>query len=108
MRNVTLIEPTDATVNRISGVYDLGDLYRYSMQAVFTGNTLAGNLKLQGSNDNANWGDITGSAQAVAGGQSHLWDVQAAGYRYVRGVWDHTGGTGDISMTIHVKELPGV
>ncbi len=104
MINATLIETTSAAVDRVSGVYDLCDLYRYAIQVVFTGSDVVGTLKLQASLDNVTWVDVEDSTEEITASADHIWDVIAAGYRYVRVDWDYDSGTGNITATIHVKQ----
>lgn len=96
----------------------LGHIVNYSIQLVFTG-TPAGNFKLQCSNDfgdpsNAveadrdikivNWTDVLDSAQSISAAGNHTYDVQNAGYRWVRVVWTQTGSTGSLtSARFNVK-----
>lgn len=85
--------------------------YSLSLRAVETSATLAGTLKLQGSNNairedspnndadsNAVWVDITGSTQNVSGTGNFLWNVSEAYYRFVRVVWTRTSGQGTATM----------
>lgn len=99
----SMIATTSAAADRNSGSIDLVDLYRFAIQVVFTGVDVVGTLKLQASLDNVTWVDVANSAQAVTASANHIWDVQAAGYRWVRVNWDYTSGTGNITATIAIK-----
>ena len=84
----------------------LGHICNYSIQLVYTG-VPDGSFKLQASNDlgnpNAqgeanqyagvsNWSDISGSATgAISAAGDTMYDVENAGYRWVRVVWTATG-----------------
>lgn len=83
----------------------LGHISCYAIQLVFSG-TPDGTFKLQASNDQGNpptagsgeqehgvdnWTDITDSSQAVSMAGNHMWDVQNAGYNWVRVVWTANG-----------------
>lgn len=103
MKNIILIAARDGAVSQLSGVADLGDLHRFAVQVTFTG-TLAGTLTLQASLDKVVWVDVKDSDQVVAAGDSHIWDVQSAGYQYVRASWAYASGAGTIACTIHIKE----
>lgn len=89
----------------------LGHICNYSIQLVFTGSP-QGNFKLQMSNDpgkpNAsseaekyvgitNWTDIADSAQTISAAGDHAWQVENAGYTWVRVVWTATGGSGTLT-----------
>lgn len=103
MINNTILASTSAASNLETGVTDLCDLTTYSIQVNFSGSDVVGTLKLQGSLDNSIWVDISGSSQAITASADHIWDARA-GYRYVKGVWTYTSGTGNISATIHIKQ----
>lgn len=72
--------------------YDFG----FSVQIVFTGSSLDGSFKLQASNDNTNWTDVTSSTavSSLTGTSSIMYNVDAAYYNYFRVSWTRTGGTG--------------
>lgn len=89
----------------------LGHIVNFAIQMVFTSNP-NGTFKLQASNDPGqqinptkavqdaevvDWTDITGSAQAVTASGNHMWDVQNAGYNWVRIVFTHSSGSGVLS-----------
>jgi len=95
----------------------LGHICNYAIQLVFTG-TPAGNFKLQASNDLGrqasgapetddgvvNWTDIAGSQQTISAAGDHMWQVENAGYRWVRVVWTQTSSTGTLtSAKFNVK-----
>ena len=93
----------------VSVPYDLGDLSVYAMQVVFSGggSNLVGVLTLEASADSSpatNFVTVTGSSQAVAASASHTWNVQGAGYRYIRVRWVFTSGTGNAVVSICAKE----
>lgn len=95
----------------------LGHIVNYSLQLVFTG-TPAGTFKLQCSNDPGrpsaqgtpeydtvvNWTDIADSSQAVSAAGDITWDVQNAGYVWVRVVYTRSSSTGSLtSARFNVK-----
>lgn len=83
-----------------SAVEDLSQDFGFSAQVSFTGAALNGSFKLQASNDNSNWVDVSSSSQAVTaltGSSSVLWNIDAAYYNYVRIAWTNSSGTGTIS-----------
>ncbi len=104
MKVIELVQVRSAASSLTTNAYDLVDLYKYSIQVVFTGSDVVGTLKLQASLDNVNFFDIDGSTQAVAASEGQIWDVINCGYRYVRVVWTYTSGTGNMTMELYVKE----
>lgn len=82
----------------------LGHVYMYSIQLEFEG-TPTGSFSLQCSNDRGQnnssrpymgtdvniWTDIMGSSQSVSEAGDHTWDVEAAGYRWVKVLWTPSG-----------------
>lgn len=88
----------------------LGHICNYSIQLIFTGAPV-GTFKLQASNDPGmpdggqtpqaanvtNWTDITGSPQAISAAGNIMWNVENAGYTFVRVVYTVTSGTGTLT-----------
>lgn len=111
---------TNLALNQTSDPIYLGHIANYSIQLVFTG-TPGGNFKLQCSNDMGNpsankeadrnfqitnWTDVADSAQTISAAGNHTWDVQNAGYRWVRVVWTQTSSTGTLtSARFNVKGI---
>lgn len=85
--------------------FDLGDCTNYSFQAVFTGNDVAGTFKLQQSNDNATWLDISGKSSSVTTSTSALQGETVANARYVRASWSYSSGTGNLSVYFNAKQV---
>lgn len=107
MKINVLIADQSAASDLNSTIQDLGDLQTFSISVDFTGADVVGVLKLQSRNDDSEvWKDISGSTQAVAASTSYFYNVQGAGYRFVRVVWDYTSGTGNILARCIVKENP--
>lgn len=115
----TRTTPSMATSFNLKPVY-LGHICNYSIQLVFTG-TPGGNFKLQMSNDLgridaaseaeqeasiSHWTDIADSAQTISAAGDHAWQVENAGYRWVRVVWTQTSSTG--TLTNAVANVKGV
>lgn len=90
----------------------LGHVVNYSIQLTFTGSP-SGTFKLQCSNDPGrpylpgqvpqydtvvHWTDIEGSDQIIAAAGNHTWDVQNAGYLWVKVVYTRSGGSGSITV----------
>lgn len=88
----------------LSGVQQLLHATGYAVQAVWTGAGAAGTLKLQTSNDNITYDDLTGSSTVVAGAGSYVWNVWTCNYNYVKCVFTHSGGSaGEIYVTVNYK-----
>lgn len=92
----------------------LQNVIDYAIQIVYTG-TPTGSFKLQASNDDGqplkgvspvtlgssvvNWTDVPSSSVAVSGAAgSSMWNIQDAGYRWVRVVYVFTSGTGSLTI----------
>lgn len=106
MIELPLISAADASSNITSIGYNLGDLQVYSVHCDFSGATLGGTVKLQASNDNTDYVDISGASQVIASAASHIFNVVNAAYKWVRVDWAQTGGTGTLTATIVIKENP--
>lgn len=104
MLSATLLATTSAASDVNSGVYDLVDLKLGAIQVNFSGADVVGTLKLQASLDNTVWMDVEGSTQSVSASTPHIWDITETGVRYLRVNWDYTSGTGNITITIFIKE----
>lgn len=100
--NDDLTISTNLGVNQVSEPIWLGHICNYSIQLVFTG-TPDGIFKLQLSNDAGNpsapneldrdfkivnWSDIGGSSQIISAAGDLAYQVENAGYRWVRLVWE--------------------
>lgn len=68
----------------------------YSVQAVYTGSPV-GTLTLSSSNDGVTWDTISGTSQSVSAAGSTMWNVQGAGYLFVRLEYAFTSGSGSLS-----------
>lgn len=104
MKEIALISAGAAGADYTSTQLDMGDIVNLSIQVTFSSATLNGTLKLQASNDNTNYTDVTGSSQAIVSGASHMWGITNATYRYVRVVWTYTSGAGTLSSKAVIKE----
>jgi hypothetical protein len=105
---------TSMAVDITSDPIWLGHIANYSIQIVFTG-TPDGVFKLQLSNDEGNpsaakeadrdfgivnWTSIGGSSQIISAAGDLSYQVENAGYRWVRLVWEATSaGSGTPTIT---------
>lgn len=98
----------------------LGHIAQFAVQLVFTG-TPDGSFKLQASNDVghinaggsvpqyagvANWTDVANSTVLVTAAGDVMWNVENAGYEWVRVVYVRTASTG--SLTVARAKVKGV
>jgi len=82
----------------------------YAIQAVWTGASApVGTLRLQGSNDNVTFTNLTGSDQAVSAAGDFIWKDSTPYYKFVRLAWVRTsgGGSDTLSATIRVVTATG-
>ncbi len=104
-----------ATIN--SAAIPVDQLWGFAIQAEWTG-TPTGTIKLQASCDApigtnqtssgtstvTNWTDITDSSYSITGSAgNYMWNVQAAGYRFVRLTYTNASSTGSLSATMSTK-----
>ena len=109
MKQTELLATTSAASTLTSVPYDLGDQSNFAVQVIFSGGggNLVGTLTLEASADDypaSNFVTVAGSSQAVAASANHVWNVQDAGYRYIRAKWTYTSGTGNVRISICAKE----
>jgi hypothetical protein len=111
----TLAEGATATSNYTSIVYQLNGLRECSIHVKFSSAGLNGTLALQASNDptaftapsTADWVEVVDSSQAVASGASHVWNITAAMYKFIRFTWVRVSGTGTLTAWLDVKYTQG-
>lgn len=104
-------DSTDLSGDVTSEAIYLGHICNYAIQLVFTG-APEGSFKLQASNDQGhpaavsqeereegvvNWTDIEDSDQAILAAGNHMYQVENAGYLWVRVVWTFDAGTGALT-----------
>lgn len=109
MKQVSLYSG-NAGANFVSVPFDLGDLDIFACQVTFSGGggNLAGTLTLECCSDTSSTGEYTtvlNSSQNVTSSTQHTWNVQGAGYRYVRVRWVYSSGTGDANVKLTAKEM---
>lgn len=104
MKQNNLADAVDASVTVVSKVRDFGENKGFAIQVVFSSATLAGTLTLEGSLDGATFVEVAGSSQAIAAGESHLYNVANAFYTQVRVRWVRSAGTGTITIDMTEKE----
>lgn len=125
MRNSSPVQLANAVSMGASanstGIY-LNQTIIVSLQAIWTGVTAAGTVKIQVSNDNVrpvqfsdngsagdvaanvvNWSDYSGTSQTVAGAGSFAWTFSDFGFAWIRLVFTRTSGTGSLTVNAWVK-----
>lgn len=116
--NEQILTASPMNVNIASAAIDVRFNFGYALQAVYTGSTISGTLKLQGSCDPAtgyspiggptNWTDISNSSVVISAAGSQLYNVTDVMYNWVRLVYtDASSGTSDGVLTaiINVKGI---
>lgn len=104
MKTVTLLQTVSSNPSATTGSYDIGDLKDLSVQVVFTGSNVVGVFKLQASIDGTNYFDVPSSSQNITSSVGYLYSISNAGYRYIQGSWTYTSGTGNITVTLFLKD----
>lgn len=95
----------------------------YSIQAIWTGASAAGTIKIQVSNDNVppvqyssmgddasnpsarviNWIDYPATDQTISGPGQFMWNFSDTGYAWVRVVFTRASGTGSLTINAWIK-----
>lgn len=97
-----LVSAQSMAADVTSAGQDLSFYWVFSMQAVFTGSPV-GNIELQASNDNVTYTTIADTPTAVAAAGNIMWNIENAGYKWVRVFYDATSGTGSLTVTYFGK-----
>ena len=95
------LDGVDLTANIVSEPIWVGHIANIALQISYSGASIAGNFKLQGSCDKqavrvadstvAVWSDLSGTTSAAAAsGGDVLWNLENIGYSFVRLVWTDT------------------
>ncbi len=87
-----------------SAPLNMKDFVYWSALISWTGSPV-GNVSIQGSVDNVNWVDITGTVTACGGSSGSVtFDNQApTGLPYLRVFYDFTSGSGSLTGTVFIK-----
>lgn len=104
MKTSILLATVSAAANKTTIGYDLGDSVGYSLASVVSGADVVGTLSLEVSLDNTSYVEVPSSSQSIAASADYIYSVSDAQYRYVRAKWVYTSGTGNITITIVVKD----
>lgn len=90
--NNLVIDETDNSSDVRSGTIDCTYLDGYSMQVVSTG-TIAGTLKVEVSNNNEDWVELSSPTIAVSNATNDIAEASDLFHRYIRFFYDATSGT---------------
>lgn len=105
MKIKELIPSQNANADTTSVAFGIGDLKTYSVVVYFTGADVVGNLKIfVALEEGDEYIELTGSSHNVTASIKHLYNVDGAGYNFIKLVWDYTSGTGNISAKASYKE----
>jgi flavin-binding protein dodecin len=104
MIDLALLSEADASINQNSVPWDTGDLQKGYMTFSFSSGTLNGSTKIQGSPDKVTWFDVDSTTKTVTSGGGIGYDIVSVGFRYYRGVWTRTSGTGTVTVMAGLKE----
>lgn len=99
---VTLATSVVMTSNLTTASQPLPQVYGYAVQAVFTGTTVAGTLKLQCSVNNASWADVDNSSQTLSASGTFVYNVNGSFYPYMRVVYTDSGSSGDARISVYL------
>ena len=97
-----LIEAADMSASFQSDVINLHGKDRYSIHAIFTGSP-NGSIYISVSNGNDDWAVLSDSAQAISAAGDVFYNVDRAGYSYVRLHYSFTSGTGSLDAFFKAK-----
>ena len=85
-------------------VFNARHVIAYSFAFKWTGDLL-GDVLVEVSNDETTWIPLTPSVQTTAGeAGEHMVNVVGAAYMYVRGIFEHTSGSGAFDVDIYWKK----
>lgn len=110
-----ILDTVDGTQDQISLHGLLAHTFGFSIQLLITG-TIAGSVKLQGSDDPVpdsnflattmtvtNWTDIVGSTQSITGAGTLTYNVSDSMFNFVRVIYTYGSGTGTITAIFNGK-----
>lgn len=102
---------TALTADRTTTAEWLGHIMAYSITVVVSGGTApTGTFYVQASNDDteraadvSNWVSLEDIEIAITDNGTYMWNIDGAGYKWVRVFYDFTSGTGTVSGRINGK-----
>lgn len=97
-----LIEGADMSASFQSDAINLHGKDRYAIHSIFTGSPV-GSMYLAVSNGNDDWSVLADSAQAINAAGDVFYNVDRAGYSYVKLHYAATSGTGSLNAFFKAK-----
>lgn len=112
MKRATLLDAVNAVTSISTVWYDLGEEKSFGLVASLTGVNVSGTFSLEASvgSDNPNtdgsaiYATVPNSSQTVTNSDDVIYNVDGAGYRWVRLKWVYISGAGTLTAKIEVKE----
>lgn len=68
----------------VSEAVEIAHIYGFSVWASWSGTTISGSIKIEGSIDGTNFLEVASSNQTISAASSYLWNISDAMYRYFR------------------------
>lgn len=103
MAQTIILFPTAAAVDYTTAPVLLDGILGYSIQLYLTGSDVAASFKLQVSNDGVHFLDLANSTQAITNSTGYIFNFSDVQYKWVRGAFDYTSGTGNLTLTFYTK-----
>lgn len=103
MHKEQILSSQTISSNTNSSVVNLRLIDNYAVQVNVTAvsSPSGGNVKLQGSNDNSNWSDLSGTSNSISATGTILINRVDDGFKYIRAVFEISSGsyTADAVLT---------
>lgn len=101
-RAAVMQEATSMATTITGSSFNIATYGTVAVQAVYSGSP-NGTLKLQCSNDNSNWSDISGASSSVSSAGNTVFNLTDAGYAFIRLIYTFVSGSGSLSATVNGK-----
>lgn len=103
--NLQASTPMNTTVTTSS--LALVQVYGLAIQAIYTGTTIAGAIKLQASVNNIDWADIADTSQTLSSAGNYVWNLNGTFYPHIRLVFTDAGSSSSDSRLVVVVYTKG-
>lgn len=105
--NDKILDEDTVTADARSSIVDLDFIYGFTAQITWTATTAAATLKLEVSNDKANWVELSSPTATINNNSSSaMLEVPTAFYKHVRVFVDFTSGSiTSIEAVINAKGI---
>lgn len=104
--NDNILSNAAVTIETFSDSIDLFGVYGWALHLVWTKvtGTCAGTIRIEVSNDGTNWCTLDNTEKTMLNGDgSYFFNRESAFYRYMRIVFDVTGGTYSVDSYMNTK-----